>query len=53
MAGGPAIVLVEADTPGVAVTEVYDKFGTRSIDSAQLEFDGVRVPARNVIARRG
>ncbi|MER6914845.1 acyl-CoA dehydrogenase family protein [Streptomyces sp. NPDC000594] len=51
--GQPAIVLVEKSAPGVSVTEVYDKFGTRSIDSAQIAFDGVRVTPDRVISRRG
>ncbi|WP_329558206.1 acyl-CoA dehydrogenase family protein [Streptomyces uncialis] len=51
--GEPAIVLVEKATSGVRVTEVYDKFGTRSVDSALVEFDSARVPVRQVISRRG
>jgi alkylation response protein AidB-like acyl-CoA dehydrogenase len=51
--GEPAVVLVEKATPGVRVTEVYDKFGTRSVDSAQVEFDTAEVPGRQVISRRG
>ncbi len=51
--GAPAIIAVEKTTPGVRVTEVYDKFGTRSVDSAQVEFDGVRVPAGQVVSRSG
>ncbi|MFC8274231.1 acyl-CoA dehydrogenase family protein [Streptomyces sp. NPDC057271] len=51
--GAPAIVLVEKKTHGVHVTQVYDKLGTRSIDSALVEFDRVRVPAAHVISRRG
>lgn len=51
--GEPAIVLVGKTTPGVRVTEVYDKFGTRAIDSALVEFDQARVPASQVVSRRG
>jgi alkylation response protein AidB-like acyl-CoA dehydrogenase len=48
-----ATVLVEKQRPGVRVLEVFDKLGTRSIDSARLELDAVRVPAANLSTRRG
>ncbi|MFJ8005330.1 acyl-CoA dehydrogenase family protein [Streptomyces fagopyri] len=51
--GQPAVVVVEKDAPGVRVTHAYDKLGTRSIDSALLEFDDVEVPADRVVARSG
>ncbi|MGW5652737.1 acyl-CoA dehydrogenase family protein [Streptomyces humi] len=51
--GQPAVVLVEKDRPGVRVRHVYDKFGTRAVDSALLEFDAVRVPRTHVVTRRG
>ncbi|MFV2196807.1 acyl-CoA dehydrogenase family protein [Nocardiopsis sp. LOL_012] len=51
--GRPAIVAVEKERRGVGVGHVYDKFGTRSIDSARVEFDSVRVPATHVVSRRG
>ncbi|HYG63319.1 MAG TPA: acyl-CoA dehydrogenase family protein [Thermoanaerobaculia bacterium] len=52
-AGEMATVLVEKERPGVHVLEVFDKLGTRSIDQARLEFDGVRVPAANLSTKRG
>jgi alkylation response protein AidB-like acyl-CoA dehydrogenase len=51
--GEMATVLVEKDRPGVRVEKVFDKLGTRSIDSAMLHFDGVRVPAVNLSGKRG
>ncbi|WP_460395604.1 acyl-CoA dehydrogenase family protein [Actinophytocola sediminis] len=51
--GQPAIVLIEKPSPGVRVTHVYDKLGTRGIDSATVEFDRVRVPGDHVLSRRG
>ncbi len=51
--GEMATVLVEKDRPGVRVLKVFDKLGTRSIDSAMLDFDGVRVPAVNLSVKRG
>ncbi len=49
----PAIVLVEKGRPGVRVTTVYDKLGTRSVDSAAIEFADVRVPATHLVSRGG
>jgi alkylation response protein AidB-like acyl-CoA dehydrogenase len=51
--GETATVLVEKDRPGVRVVKVFDKLGTRAIDQAMLEFDGVRVPAANLSLKRG
>jgi alkylation response protein AidB-like acyl-CoA dehydrogenase len=51
--GAPAIVLVDKDRPGVHITKVYDKLGTRCIDSARVEFADVRVPAGHTVARGG
>jgi alkylation response protein AidB-like acyl-CoA dehydrogenase len=51
--GESATVLVEKERPGVAVLKVFDKLGTRSIDQAMLDFDGVRVPASHLSAKRG
>ncbi len=53
LAGEMATVLVEKDRPGVRVLKVFDKLGTRAIDSAMLEFAEVRVPAANLSTRRG
>ncbi len=51
--GEMATVLVEKDRPGVRVVKVYDKLGTRSIDSAMIDFDAVRVPEANLATKRG
>jgi alkylation response protein AidB-like acyl-CoA dehydrogenase len=53
LAGKPAIVMVDKATAGVRVTHLYDKLGTRGIDSAAIEFDRARVPADQVLSRRG
>jgi alkylation response protein AidB-like acyl-CoA dehydrogenase len=53
IAGETATVLVEKERPGVRILKVFDKLGTRSIDQAMLDFDGVRVPAGNLSAKRG
>jgi alkylation response protein AidB-like acyl-CoA dehydrogenase len=51
--GEMSTVLVEKDRPGVRVVKVFDKLGTRSIDSALIEFESVRVPAANLATKRG
>ena len=51
--GESATVLVEKERPGVSVLKVFDKLGTRSIDQAMIDFDGVRVPAGNLSGKRG
>ncbi len=51
--GESATVLVEKERPGVTVLKVFDKLGTRSIDSAMIDFDAVRVPAAHLSTKRG
>jgi acyl-CoA dehydrogenase len=51
--GEMATVLVEKERPGVSVLKVFDKLGTRAIDSAMIDFDEVRVPAANLATKRG
>jgi len=51
--GEMSTVLVEKDRPGVRVLEVFDKLGTRAIDSAAIDFADVRVPAANLATKRG
>lgn len=46
-------ILVEKDRTGVTIEKVYEKFGTRAIDSVLIDFDDVRVPAAHVVSRRG
>ncbi len=48
-----AIVLVEKSRVGVRVEKQWDKLGTRSIDSATVSFDAVRVPANHLVSRLG
>lgn len=51
--GEMTTVLVEKTRPGVRIVTIFDKLGTRAIDSAMLEFDHVRVPVANVASKRG
>ena len=44
---------VEAGTPGFTLGRIEDKMGLRSSGTAQLFFDGARVPAGNVIGAVG
>ncbi|MGH2829122.1 MAG: acyl-CoA dehydrogenase family protein, partial [Actinomycetota bacterium] len=44
---------VPASTPGVARAKLEDKMGMRSSPTAQVSFDGVRVPAENRIGDEG
>jgi acyl-CoA dehydrogenase len=45
--------LVERETPGITVTKKLDKTGMLSSDTAELSFDGVRVPAANLLGEEG
>jgi len=51
-AGGISMLLVPGDTPGVHRTRLA-KMGWHCSDTAQLHFDGVRVPARYMLGREG
>jgi citronellyl-CoA dehydrogenase len=45
--------VVPTDLPGFNVSRKLDKMGLRSSDTAELYFDGVRVPAANLIGKEG
>ena len=45
--------LVERDTPGLTVTKKLEKTGMHAVDTAELSFDGARVPAENLIGEEG
>ncbi len=45
--------LVEKGTPGFTVSRALDKHGWRSSDTAELHFDGCRIPADNVLGEEG
>lgn len=46
---GMSLILVEADRAGVSATSVGTKMGIRSMDTAEVVFKDVRVPAENII----
>jgi alkylation response protein AidB-like acyl-CoA dehydrogenase len=45
--------IVETDTPGFAAPRVEHKMGIRGSPTAELTFDGVRVPASNRLGNEG
>jgi alkylation response protein AidB-like acyl-CoA dehydrogenase len=46
-------ILVPSGTPGFTVEPAYDKLGWHASDTHGLSFDDVRVPAGNLLGRRG
>ncbi len=53
MHASKSLVVVPMDTPGITVERKLDKLGMRSSDTAQLYFEDVRVPQRNLIGEEG
>lgn len=51
--GGITAFLVPTDSPGFRVGQVFEKMGLRTSPISELLFDGVFVPARNIIGRPG
>ena len=51
-ASGISMVVVPGDTPGITRTRLH-KMGWHSSDTAQLHFDGVRVPQRYRLGEEG
>jgi alkylation response protein AidB-like acyl-CoA dehydrogenase len=45
--------IVEVPTPGFEVTRLEHKMGLRGSPTAELAFDGVRVPAANLVGKEG
>ena len=48
-----SMFLVEKGTPGFTVSRTLDKHGWRSSDTAELHFDGCRIPAENLLGEEG
>jgi acyl-CoA dehydrogenase len=51
--GGVSLLVVESDRPGFVVSRRLDKMGWRCSDTAELFYDGVRVPAGNLVGAEG
>jgi acyl-CoA dehydrogenase len=50
---GISMFLVERNTPGFTVSRKLDKMGNRASDTAELAFQGMRVPAENLLGQEG
>jgi glutaryl-CoA dehydrogenase (non-decarboxylating) len=50
---GPSAFLVERDRPGLRVEPIVDMIGIRASMTASLLFEGCRIPAENLVSRRG
>jgi alkylation response protein AidB-like acyl-CoA dehydrogenase len=50
---GISAFIVPTDTPGYTVSRIEDKLGQHASDTAQVVFDGCRVPAGNRIGAEG
>jgi len=50
---GISMFLVERSTPGFTVSRKLDKMGNRASDTAELAFEGMRVPAENLLGVEG
>jgi acyl-CoA dehydrogenase len=51
--GGLSFLVIEASTPGVRVSPPLRKTGWWASDTAEIGFDGVRVPAANLVGEEG
>ena len=51
--GGITAFIVETDWPGFEVAREEDKMGIRGTSTAELVFDGLRVPHENVLGKVG
>ena len=50
---GISAFIVPTDTPGYVVARIEDKLGQHASDTAQIVFENCRVPAANLLGRRG
>jgi acyl-CoA dehydrogenase len=50
---GISLFIVEKDTPGLTVGRRFDKHGWRSSDTAELFFDGMRLPHDALLGEEG
>lgn len=51
--GGISLLVIEKGTPGFTVTRSLRKMGWHCSDTAELSFDGVRVPVANLVGAEG
>jgi acyl-CoA dehydrogenase len=50
---GMSLVLVERRWPGVSVNKLKGKLGMRATDTAEIKFEGVKVPKENIVGEIG
>ncbi|OED44415.1 acyl-CoA dehydrogenase [Endozoicomonas sp. (ex Bugula neritina AB1)] len=48
-----SLIVVPTNTLGISFSDKLDKLGMRSSDTAQIFFDDVRIPQKNLIGREG
>ena len=48
-----SLICLPMDTKGVTVSRTLDKLGNRSSDTAQIFFEDVRIPKKNIIGEMG
>lgn len=48
-----SLILVPRDAKGISLSQPLNKLGMRSSDTAQVFFDNVRIPQRNLIGKEG
>ena len=46
---GMSVFLVEKATPGLSVSRTFEKLGYKGVETAELVFDAVHVPAANLL----
>jgi len=51
--GGISLLVVDSDLPGFTVARRLDKLGWHASDTAELHFEGVRVPADRLVGEEG
>lgn len=50
---GMSLVLIEREWPGVSVNKLRGKLGMRATDTAEIRFEGVKVPRENIVGEIG
>jgi alkylation response protein AidB-like acyl-CoA dehydrogenase len=50
---GISDIIVPTDSPGFTIRAAYEKMGLHGSNTTELTFDGVRVPEKNLLGKRG
>lgn len=48
-----SLIIVDAGTPGIEARKIRGKLGIRASDTAEISFDRVRVPVKNLVGEEG